>query len=224
MSRAEVVSDAAKSQTSLVSKDQLIALLRFKASKPSSCPPSFAFCCWDAPCIDGSFEEPQLFSICPKALQCGICRMQVTPMWVWLMFGLKSLQNGQSGQLLGDGILHIGNVGLSSVPLPCTQYITNTYHEYVCTPKPQPIPPLLDQILAEREIKLANCSLFFASPCLCSCQLHYYAHFSCTHLGYFRVWGRKISQKESFGTESIHYLNSSLEALSLLITNRFASS
>ena len=73
------------------------------------------------------------------------------------MFGLKSLQNGQSGQLLGDGILHIGNVGLSSVPLPCTQYITNTYHEYVCTPKPQPIPPLLDQILAEREIKLANC-------------------------------------------------------------------
>lgn len=90
-------------------------------------------------------------------------------------------------QLLGDRILHIGDVGLSSVPVPCAQYITNTYNEYVCTPKPQPIPPLLDQILAEREIKLANCSLFFALPRLCSCQLHYYAHFSRTHLGYFRV-------------------------------------
>lgn len=46
-------------------------------------------------------------------------------------------------------------------------------------------PSPLDQILAEHEIKLANCS-----PLLCLSIFffgHYYAHFLCTYLGYCRV-------------------------------------
>lgn len=89
-------------------------------------------------------------------------------------------------QLSGDRILHIGDVGLSTVPLVLSILQIHVMNMDV-PPNLSPSPPLLDQILAEREIKLANCSLFFALPRLCSCQLHYYAHFSCTHLGYFRV-------------------------------------
>lgn len=86
---------------------------------------------------------------------------------------------------------------------------------------PSTLVRLLEQILAERKIKLANRRLFFAFPCLfaylfiysffCCHQLCYHAHTS----GTSGCEEGKLAKNTHLG-QSIHYLNSSLEALFLV--------